>query len=62
MAIFLYDKDLKKVVPVDEIPVDKKISNYINMRKTLSGTTQIEFSYSDVESSANRMKEANNGN
>jgi hypothetical protein len=56
MAIFMYDKDLKKVVPVDEIPIGKKTSNYINMRKTWSGTTQIEFNYTDIETSAKKMR------
>ena len=56
MAIFVYDKDLKKVVPVDAVPVRRDDSrNHVNMRKTWSGTTQIEFRTTTVEESVKRM-------
>ena len=44
MAIFVYDEELKKVVPIEKAPT--KLNNtkdHVNMRTTWSGTTKIEF-------------------
>ena len=56
MALYRYDKDLKKVVPINEVPINGKISDYINMRKTWSGTTQIEFSTTTIEESVKKIR------
>jgi hypothetical protein len=50
MAIFVYDKKLKKVVQVKEAPV--KLNNtkdHVNMRTTWSGQTQVEFSQKTMD-------------
>ena len=50
MAIFVYDKKLKKVVQVKEAPV--KLNNtkdHVNMRTTWSGQTQVEFSQTTMD-------------
>tara|TARA_R100000152_G_C6743895_1_gene167619 strand:+ start:1023 stop:1202 length:180 start_codon:yes stop_codon:yes gene_type:complete len=50
MAIFVYDKKLKKVVQVKEAPV--KLNNtkdHVNMRTTWSGQTQVEFSQTTID-------------
>jgi len=54
MAIFVYDKNKKEVVPIEKATnkVELKSNNcadYINMRKTWSGTTQVEFSQTTME-------------
>jgi len=50
MAIFIYDKDKKKVVEVDKIPVKiDDTRNYVNMRTTWSGQTQVEFSQTTID-------------
>ena len=59
MAIFVYDKDLKKVVPVSAPPVRMDDTrNHVNMRKTWSGTTKVEFSNTTMEEDIARR---NNG-
>jgi len=50
MAIFVYNKKLKKVVQVKEAPV--KLNNtkdHVNMRTTWSGQTQVEFSQTTID-------------
>ena len=50
MAIFVYDKDKKKVVEVDKIPIKiDDTRNYVNMRKTWSGQTKVEFSQTTID-------------
>jgi|TARA_R100000084_G_C4594576_1_gene120088 hypothetical protein len=54
MAIFVYDKNKKKVVPIEKATnkVELKSNNcadYVNMRKTWSGQTQVEFSSTTME-------------
>lgn len=57
MGIFVYDEKLKKVVKVKEIPyrVDDDIAKYINMRKTWSNQTKVEFNTTTVEDSVRKM-------
>ena len=56
MAIFRYDEDLKKVVPVDAVPAPRNnTKDHVNMRTTWSGTTQIEFNSTTIEKSAKKM-------
>tara|TARA_R100001510_G_C7496180_1_gene101822 strand:- start:149 stop:343 length:195 start_codon:yes stop_codon:yes gene_type:complete len=54
MAIFVYDKNKKKVVPIEKVTskVELKSNNcadYVNMRKTWSGQTQVEFSSTTMD-------------
>jgi hypothetical protein len=43
--IFIYDKEKSKVVEVDKVPIrTDDTRNYVNMRKTWSGQTKVEFS------------------
>ena len=50
MAIFIYNKEKGKVVEVKEVPVNiDDTRNYINMRKTWSGQTQVEFSQTTID-------------
>tara|TARA_R100001594_G_scaffold29316_1_gene54801 strand:- start:1323 stop:1517 length:195 start_codon:yes stop_codon:yes gene_type:complete len=54
MAIFVYDKNKKEVVPIEKSTnkVELKSNNcadYVNMRKTWSGTTQVEFSQTTMD-------------
>ena len=54
MAIFVYDKNKKEVVPIEESTnkTELKSNNcddYVNMRKTWSGTTQVEFSQTTMD-------------
>ena len=50
MAIFVYDKELKKVVPAKEAPVKiDDTRNYVNMRTTWSGQTKVEFSQTTID-------------
>ena len=52
MAHYIYDKKKKKVVEVTKdrlrTPMGKP-GDYINMRKTWSGTTKIEFSETTID-------------
>ena len=48
--IFIYDKEKGKVVEVKEVPVKTDDTrNYVNMRKTWSGQTQVEFSQTTID-------------
>ena len=54
MAIFVYDKNKKEVVPIENATNKVELksnncANYVNMRKTWSGTTQVEFSSTTME-------------
>ena len=50
MAIFVYDEELKKVVPAKEAPVTiDDTRNYVNMRTTWSGQTKVEFSQTTID-------------
>ena len=50
MAIFVYDKDKKKIVEVKNIPVPiDDTRNHVNMRKTWSSQTQVEFSQTTID-------------
>ena len=54
MAIFVYDKNKKEVVPIEESTnkVELKSYNcadYVNMRTTWSSQTQVEFSEKTME-------------
>ena len=50
MAIFVYDKKKGKVVEVGEVPVNiDDTRNYVNMRTTWSGQTQVEFSQTTID-------------
>ena len=50
MAIFVYDKKLKKVVEAKAPPIRvDDTRNYVNMRTTWSGQTQVEFSQKTME-------------
>lgn len=54
MAIFVYDKNKKEVVPIEESTnkVELKSNNcadYVNMRTTWSSQTQVEFSQTTME-------------
>tara|TARA_R100000808_G_scaffold8593_2_gene24317 strand:+ start:10739 stop:10933 length:195 start_codon:yes stop_codon:yes gene_type:complete len=62
MAIFVYDKYKKEVVPIEEVTnkVELKSNNcadYVNMRKTWSGTTKVEFSTTTMDESIKKMNE-----
>ena len=50
MAIFIYDKEKGGVVEVKEIPINiDDTRNYVNMRKTWSGQTKVEFSQTTID-------------
>jgi hypothetical protein len=50
MAIFIYDKEKGEVVEVGEVPVNiDDTRNYVNMRTTWSGQTQVEFSQTTID-------------
>ena len=50
MAIFIYNKEKGKVVEVKEVPVNiDDTRNYVNMRKTWSGQTKVEFSQTTID-------------
>jgi hypothetical protein len=50
MAIFVYDKDKKKIVEVKNVPIPTDDTrNYVNMRTTWSGQTQVEFSETTMD-------------
>ena len=58
MAIFKYDNDLKKVVPINEVPTARNnTKDHVNMRTTWSGTTQIEFNTTTIDESVRRMND-----
>ena len=48
--IFIYDKEKGKVVEVDKVPIrTDDTRNYVNMRKTWSGQTKVEFSQTTID-------------
>ena len=48
--IFIYDKEKGKVVEVKEVPIrTDDTRNYVNMRKTWSGQTKVEFSQTTID-------------
>ena len=50
MAIFVYDKDKKKIVEVKNIPVPiDDTRNHVNMRTTWSSQTKVEFSQTTID-------------
>ena len=50
MAIWIYDKKKGKVVEVKEPPIRvDDTRNHVNMRKTWSGQTQVEFSQTTID-------------
>ena len=50
MAIFMFNKDDGKIVEVKEIPISiDDTRNYVNMRRTWSGQTQVEFSQTTID-------------
>ena len=58
MAYYIYDEKKKKVIEVtpERFHFRKgKIGNHINMRKTWSGQTKVEFSETSMEDSINEM-------
>jgi hypothetical protein len=50
MAIFKYDKKKGKIIELKEIPVNiDDTRNHVNMRKTWSGQTKVEFSQTTID-------------
>ena len=50
MAIFMFNKDDGKIVEVKEIPISiDDTRNYVNMRRTWSGQTKVEFSQTTID-------------
>ena len=50
MAIFIYDEKKKKMVEVKSPPVNiDDTRNYVNMRKTWSGQTKVEFKQTTMD-------------
>ena len=50
MAIFKYDKEKGKVVQIKQVPLKHDDTrNYVNMRTTWSGQTQVEFSQTTID-------------
>ena len=50
MAIFTYDEEKKKWLEVDKIPISiNDTRNHVNMRKTWSGQTKVEFSQTTID-------------
>ena len=50
MAIFKYDKKKGKVIELKEIPINiDDTRNHVNMRKTWSGQTKVEFSQTTID-------------
>ena len=48
--IFIYDKEKGKGVEVDKVPLRiDDIRNHVNMRKTWSGQTKVEFSQTTID-------------
>ena len=56
MAIFIYNEDKKKWVEAKAPPKKTYDSrNYVNMRKTWSNQTKVEFNTTTVEDSVRKM-------
>jgi hypothetical protein len=50
MAIFKYDEEKGKVIELSEIPISTDDTrNYVNMRKTWSGQTKVEFNQTTMD-------------
>ena len=50
MAIFIYSKELGKVVPLDEAPQKQdNTKNHVNMRNTWAKTSKIELSSTTID-------------
>ena len=50
MAIFVYDEKKRKMVEVKKPPVKiDDTRNYVNMRKTWSGQTKVEFNETTMD-------------
>ena len=50
MAIFKYDKKKGKVIELKDIPIGfDDTRNHVNMRKTWSGQTKVEFSQTTID-------------
>ena len=50
MAIFVYDKDKRKVIEVKAPPINHNDTrDHVNMRTTWSGQTQVEFSQTTID-------------
>ena len=50
MAIFKYDEEKGKVIELSEIPISTDDTrNYVNMSKTWSGQTKVEFSQTTID-------------
>ena len=57
MAIFIYDDDKRKWVETKKHPIriEDNINTYINMRKTWSNQTKMEFNTTTVGDSVRKM-------
>ena len=50
MAIFMFNEEEGKIIEVKEIPISiDDTRNYVNMRRTWSGQTQVEFSQTTID-------------
>tara|TARA_R100001530_G_C4289563_1_gene147689 strand:+ start:617 stop:805 length:189 start_codon:yes stop_codon:yes gene_type:complete len=50
MAIFIFNKEEGKMVEVKEVPISiDDTRNYVNMRKTWSGQTKVEFNQTTMD-------------
>ena len=50
MAIFKYDKEKGKVVQIKHPPLKhNNTKDYVNMRRTWSGQTKVEFSQTTID-------------
>ena len=64
MAYYKYDEKKKKVVEVtpERFNFDKgKVSNHINMRKTWSGQTKVEFNQTTMDKDIAQRNKRNLG-
>ena len=62
MAIFKYDKKKGKIIELKEIPVNfDDIRNHVNMRKTWSGQTKVEFSQTTMDEDIAQRNKRNLG-
>ena len=50
MAIFMFNEEEGKIIEVKEIPISiDDTRNYVNMRRTWSGQTKVEFSQTTID-------------
>ena len=62
MAIFIYDEKKKKMVEVKSPPVNiDDTRNYVNMRKTWSGQTKVEFNQTTMDEDIAQRNKRNLG-